>query len=160
MQLLIYYRQKILIQSVQLVLCGGSKMSLNILLVDDCDVNQKVASLMLKKLGYKADFAANGIEAIEALEKKPYEIVLMDIQMPEMDGLEATKIIRKRWHQSPKIIVVTALSNYREACLEAGADEFLIKPLGIEELRESIQCHNTIPSFTEFMAIEPITYCG
>jgi CheY-like chemotaxis protein len=121
-------------------------MSLSILLVDDSDVNRRVASLMLKKLGHQADIAANGIEAIEALENHFYDIVLMDIQMPEMDGLEATKIIRLRGFQDPKIIVVTSLNNYREICLAAGADDFLTKPLGIEKLRKAIKCHGLIPS--------------
>ncbi|MDQ1252873.1 MAG: hypothetical protein QG646_2015 [Euryarchaeota archaeon] len=66
---------------------------------------------MLKKLGHRADIAANGIEAIDAFENHSYDIVLMDIQMPEMDGLEATKTIRQRWHQDPKIIVLTSLDN-------------------------------------------------
>ena len=125
-------------------------MSLNILLVDDSDVNLKVASLMLKKLGHQADLATNGIEAIEALEHQSYDIVLMDIQMPEMDGLEATKIIRHRWHQGPKIIFTTALTNCRDVCLEAGADDYLTKPLGIETLRTAIKCHMPISPFNEF----------
>jgi CheY-like chemotaxis protein len=128
-------------------------MPLSILLVDDSDVNLRIASLMLKKLGHQADIATNGIEAIEALENQSYDIVLMDIQMPEMDGLEATKIIRQRWHQGPKIIVITSLNNYREICLEAGADDFLTKPLGIKELRESIECHMPIPMFNRFVSI-------
>jgi len=127
-------------------------MSIRILLVDDSDVNLKVASLMLKKLGYQADLVTNGIEAIEALERQSYDIVFMDIQMPEMDGLEATKIIRQRWHQGPKIIVITSLDNYREFCLEAGADDFLSKPLGIEKLREAIKCQMPILPFNEFMS--------
>jgi CheY-like chemotaxis protein len=129
-------------------------MFLRILLVDDNAVNLKLASLMLKKLGYHADIATNGIEAIEALENKSYDIVFMDIQMPEMDGLEATKIIRQRWLQGPKIIVITSLNDYREICLEAGADDFLTKPLGIIELRESIECHMPSPSFSEFASSE------
>jgi len=122
-------------------------MSLSILLVDDSDVNLKIASLMLKKLGYQMDIATNGIEAIEALEHHSYDIVLMDIQMPEMDGLEATKTIRRRGFQDPRIIVVTSLDNYREICLAAGADDFLTKPLGIEKLRAAIEDHMSIPSF-------------
>ena len=122
-------------------------MSLSILLVDDSDVNLRVASLMLKKLGHQADTATNGIEAIEALEHHSYDIVFMDIQMPEMDGLEATKIIRHRGFQDPRIIVVTSLNNYREICLAAGADDFLTKPLGIETLRKAIEYHMPIPSF-------------
>jgi Response regulator containing CheY-like receiver, AAA-type ATPase, and DNA-binding domains len=121
-------------------------MSLSILIVDDNAVNLKVASLMLKKLGYQADLATNGIEAIEALEDQSYDIVLMDIQMPEMDGLEATKIIRQRWHQNPKIIIITAYTNYHDACIDAGADDFLTKPLGIENLRQAIKCHNEFAS--------------
>ena len=134
-------------------------MSLSILLVDDSDVNLKVTSLMLKKLGHQADLATNGIEAIEALERQSYDIVLMDIQMPEMDGIEATKIIRQRMHQGPKIIVVTSLINCRDVCLEAGADDFLVKPLGIETLRTAIKCHMPIPSFNEFVSsdLEEIT---
>lgn len=104
-------------------------MSVSILLVDDSDINRKVASLMLKKLGHQADIATNGIEAIEALEHHSYDIVLMDIQMPAMDRLEATKTIRRRGFQDPRIIVVTSLKNYREICLAAGADDFLTKPL-------------------------------
>ena len=125
-------------------------MSLSILLVDDSVVNLKIASLMLKKLGHHADLATNGIEAIEAIEHQSYDIVLMDIQMPEMDGLEATKIIRQRWHEDLKIIIVTSLNNYREVCLEAGADDFLTKPFGIESLRDTIKCHMPISSFSEF----------
>jgi CheY-like chemotaxis protein len=122
-------------------------MSSNILLVDDVEVNRKVASLMLKKLGYRADSATNGIEAIEALKHKSYDIVLMDIQMPVMDGIEATKIIRQRWNNGPKIIVTTAHAICRDACLDAGADDFLTKPLGIKELRESIEYNMPISSF-------------
>ena len=119
----------------------------SILLVDDVEVNRKEASLMLKKLGYQTDFAVNGIEAIEALEHKSYDIVLMDIQMPVMDGLEATKIIRQRWHQNPKIIIITSLTNCRDACFDAGADDFLNKPFGIEKLRAAIEYNMSIPSF-------------
>ena len=115
-------------------------MPINILLVDDDEVDRNVALLMLKKLGYRADLATNGIEAIEAIEHQSYDIVFMDIQMPGMDGLEATKIIRQRWHQDQKIIIVTSSNNYREICLEAGADYFLTKPLGIENFRETIKC--------------------
>jgi len=127
-------------------------MSLRILLVDDNAVNLKVASLMLKKLGHQADIATNGIEAIEAFEDQSYDIVLMDIQMPKMNGLEATKIIRQRWHQNPKIIIITAYTNYQDACIEAGADDFLTKPLGIEKLRAAIEYHNPILSFNESMS--------
>ena len=117
--------------------------------MDDSDINLKVASLMLKKLGHQADFATNGVEAIEALEHKRYDIVFMDIQMPEMDGIEATKIIRQRWNKGPKIIVTTALAICRGACIEAGADNFLTKPLIVEELKASIDNHMLNPSVDE-----------
>jgi CheY-like chemotaxis protein len=111
-------------------------MSLSVLIVDDCEVNRNVASLMLKKLGHHVDFAANGIEAIEALEHQPYDAVLMDIQMPVMDGIEATRIIRQRWKNRknrPKIIAATAQAICFDACLGAGVDDFLVKPLRIEK---------------------------
>ena len=122
-------------------------MSLRILLVDDNEVNRKVASLMLKKLGHHADLATNGIEAIEALEHQSYDLVLMDIQMPTMDGLVATKIIRQRWHQTSKIIIITAYTNYHDVCIDAGADDFMTKPLVIETLKETIRCNMPTPSF-------------
>jgi CheY-like chemotaxis protein len=140
----------------------GGKMSLSILLVDDNDVNLKVASLMIKKLGHHADLATNGIEAIEAIEHQLYDVVLMDIQMPVMDGIEATKIIRQRWHHDLKIIIVTSLDNYREICLEAGADDFLTKPLRLENLRKTIRCDMSIPYFGKFVSsgiVENATTC-
>jgi CheY-like chemotaxis protein len=126
----------------------------SVLLVDDDYVNRKVASLMLWKLGYQADLATNGIEAVKALEQKPYDIVLLDIQMPEMDGLEATKTIRQRWHNGPKIIVITSLAYCRDACLGMGADDFLTKPLRLKELRDSIQYLMRIPSLNGFASSE------
>lgn len=122
-------------------------MSLSILVVDDCEVNRTVASLMLKKLGHHVDLAANGIEAIEALEHQPYDAILMDIQMPVMDGIEATKIIRRRWKNRPKIIAATAQAISFNACLGVGVDDFLIKPLRIEKLRAAIEYNMSIPSF-------------
>ena len=134
-------------------------MSLSILLVDDDAVNRKVASLMLKKLGHQADLAANGIEAIDSLEHHSYDIVFMDIQMPEMDGLQATKIIRQKWNNIPKIIVTTTLANSRDACLEAGADDFLTKPIGIENLRDAIEYHMPIPLIMSSEMEEVIASC-
>jgi CheY-like chemotaxis protein len=125
-------------------------MSLSILLVDDIELNRKVASLMLKKLGYQADLAANGVEAIEALKHKYYDIVFMDIEMPVMNGLDATKIIRQRWNNSPKIIVTTAQASCRDASLDVGADDFLTKPLKIETLRATIEYHYPISSVNDF----------
>lgn len=129
-------------------------MRLSILVVDDSYINQRVISLMLKKLGHQADIAENGAEAIKALEDRCYDLVLMDIEMPLMDGFEATRIIRQRWHQNHKIIAVTALSGCRDACLEAGADDFLAKPLRIEDLRDSIEHQIPTPLFADFVAGE------
>ena len=109
---------------------------LRILLAEDNLINQKVALLMLKRLGQRADVASNGLEVMEAMERQSYDLVLMDIQMPEMDGLEATRAIRQRWHDRPKIVAVTAhvLDGDREMCLEAGMDEYIAKPIEMEEL--------------------------
>jgi CheY-like chemotaxis protein len=130
-------------------------MPLRILLVDDSMIDLRVALRMLRKLGCRADPAANGIEAIEALERQPYDIVLMDVQMPQMDGLEATRIIRSRWSQYPRIIIATTLDECREMSIDAGADDFLTKPIFLNDLREAIKkCSpkvlpDTLPCSTE-----------
>ncbi len=110
---------------------------LRILMAEDNVSSQKVALQMLKKLGYKADTVANGIEALQALERQHYDLVLMDVRMPEMDGLEATRIIRQRWTDNgPKIIAITAyaLEGDREKFIEAGMDDYIAKPVQKEEL--------------------------
>ena len=111
---------------------------LRLLLAEDNEVNQKVTLRMLNKLGIRADIAANGLEVLQALERQPYDIVLMDIQMPEMDGLEAAKFIRQRWpgEESPHIIALTAhaLEGDRQRCLDAGMNDYISKPMRIEEL--------------------------
>jgi CheY-like chemotaxis protein len=120
----------------------GEHHCIRILLVEDNLINQKVAQKMLKRLGHDADLAVNGKEAIQALESQPYQIVFMDIQMPEMDGLEATRIIRERWLSSeqPHIVALTAynLEYSREMCLSAGMDDYMSKPLIMEDLRAAI----------------------
>ena len=83
------------------------------LLAEDNASSQKVALQMLRKLGYKADSVADGIEALQALERQHYDVVLMDVKMPEMDGLEATRIIRQRWPDGPKVIAITAYARRR-----------------------------------------------
>ncbi len=96
---------------------------------------------MLKKLGYRADLAADGVEVIQALERQPYDVVLMDIAMPEMDGYEATKQIRQKWpNGGPRIIAITAyaLEGDREKCLETGMDDYIGKPLRIEDLADAL----------------------
>lgn len=114
--------------------------SARILLAEDNPVNQKVTLQMLKKIGYGADVAANGFEVLEALERQPYDIILMDIQMPEMDGLEAARNIRERWHNVPKIIAITAyaLEGDRDRCLDVGMDDYISKPVQMDELRSKL----------------------
>ena len=115
---------------------GQLDHNLSILLAEDNLINQKVTLRMLNKLGCKADVAANGIEVLQALERQHYDVVLMDVLMPEMDGLEATREIRKRWQDAPKIIAMTAsvLKGDREMCLEAGMDGYITKPTKMEDL--------------------------
>ena len=95
---------------------------------------------MLKRLGYKADVAVNGLEVLRALQSKPYDVVLMDVQMPEMDGLEATRQIRA-CGLNTQIIAMTAhaLEGDREECLQAGMNEYISKPIRIEELQKALE---------------------
>jgi signal transduction histidine kinase/CheY-like chemotaxis protein len=122
-------------------LLGDQHHDLSILLAEDNAVNQIVTKRMLDKLGYKADVAANGIEVLQALERQNYDLVFMDVQMPEMDGLEATKAIRKRWQKEPEIIAMTAsaLKGDKEMCLAAGMDGYISKPTKMEALRSALQ---------------------
>ncbi|MBF0118729.1 MAG: response regulator [Desulfobacterales bacterium] len=122
-----------------------AKRKLKILLAEDNPVNQKLALLHLKKFGYEADTAINGLEAVKALEKKRYDIVLMDVQMPEMDGFEATKRIRDISsnvidHDVP-IIAMTAhaMTGDRERCIESGMNDYVSKPVKPEKLLEAIE---------------------
>ena len=125
-----------------------------ILLADDHIVNQKVALGMLKKLGYTADVVGNGNEAVSALKRDPYDIVLMDCQMPEMDGYEATRQIRNSQSAipNPKIPIVAmtahAMQGAREECLEAGMDDFISKPVNPRELLRVIEAWVIKPEAT------------
>jgi CheY-like chemotaxis protein len=116
-----------------------------ILLAEDNPSNRKVTMKMLDRLGYKADAVLNGHEAIEALERQQYDLVLMDVVMPKMSGFDATKEIRRRFPASkqPKIIALTAyvIPNSREICLESGMDDFLGKPIQIKDLENMIRSH-------------------
>jgi CheY-like chemotaxis protein/HPt (histidine-containing phosphotransfer) domain-containing protein len=115
---------------------------LRILLAEDNSVNQRVGLLMLERLGYLADVAGNGKEALEALHRQSYDLVLMDIRMPGMDGLEATRRIRAEIppERQPWIVAMTAnvLPEQRGACRAAGMDDFVQKPVGRADLRAAL----------------------
>ncbi|MCP4403090.1 MAG: response regulator, partial [bacterium] len=126
----------------------GTRLPLRVLVADDHPTNQKLVLLLLKRLGYHADMAANGLEVLEALRRRAYDVILMDVQMPEMDGLEATHTICQTWpaEQRPRIIAVTAnaLKEDRNVCLAAGMDDYLAKPIQIQELVAALnKCPST-----------------
>ena len=119
-------------------------------LCDDNVINQKVAVRLLQQMGYRADVAANGIEALEALDRQPYDLIFMDVMMPEMGGLEATRRIRERQrepgrfphYKSPLIIIAmtaSAMPGDREKCLAAGMDDYIAKPVRLEDVRAIIE---------------------
>ena len=133
---------------------------LKILLADDNAINQKVIDLMLQKLGYCADIVSNGLEVIEALQRQTYDVVLMDVQMPRMDGLEATRQIRLMEQSSinrglvqdlapltipVRIIAITAgaMIDDREKCIAAGMDDYLSKPILLEDLKQALAQRST-----------------
>lgn len=110
---------------------------LSILVAEDNPSNQKVLVEMLKRLGYRVDAVANGIEVLHVLNIRPYDLIFMDIKMPEMDGLTAIKEIRKLWPDNgPKVVAVTAfaMKGDKEKCLDAGMDGYIAKPVKIDDL--------------------------
>jgi CheY-like chemotaxis protein len=118
---------------------GESKRpSLRILVAEDNEVNQKLTLLLLEKMGYRGELAANGLEALEALRRERYDVILMDVEMPVMDGLEASRSIHSEWpgNERPRIIAMTAnaMQGDRETCLAAGMDDYLSKPIHADEL--------------------------
>jgi CheY-like chemotaxis protein/HPt (histidine-containing phosphotransfer) domain-containing protein len=119
------------------------RLPLRVLLADDNPINQKVGLSVLNKLGYRADIANNGLEVLKALEQKAYDILFLDVQMPEMDGLEAARRICQRWpsDKRPRVIAMTgnALMGDREKCLQAGMDDYISKPVRIAELQAALE---------------------
>lgn len=111
----------------------GNRQCLQMLLVEDNLINRKVAQKMLRRLGHNADLAVNGKEAVQALERRPYQIAFMDIHMPEMDGIETTRIIRERLvsEEQPHIVAVTTynLEYSREMCFQSGTNGYIGKPV-------------------------------
>jgi signal transduction histidine kinase/CheY-like chemotaxis protein len=116
---------------------------LRILVAEDNVVNQKLALRLLQQMGYRADIASNGIEAIESIERQPYDVVLMDVQMPEMDGLAAAREINRRWPDGtrPRIVAMTAnaMRGDREECIQAGMDDYVTKPIRVDQLVEALE---------------------
>ncbi|URD68990.1 PAS domain-containing hybrid sensor histidine kinase/response regulator [Leptospira borgpetersenii] len=119
----------------------SERIPLKILLVEDNLINQKIALRLLMKLGYTADAALNGLEAIECLKERKYDLIFMDIQMPEMDGYEATHLIRKDFAKSKPVIVAmtaNAMEGDKEKCLDAGMDAYIAKPIQIQDIESAI----------------------
>jgi PAS domain S-box-containing protein len=135
----------------EVVVDGKPDMSsLRILLAEDNPMNQMVALRLLERLGYSADVASNGVEALEALEQQPYDVVLMDVQMPQLDGLDASRQIRERWppESRPHIIAMTAnaLLEDREACFSAGMNDYVAKPVRGDELAAALKRAQPLPN--------------
>lgn len=117
--------------------------ALSILLVEDNPSSQKVTLGMLRRLGYRADVATNGLEALKAIGHQSYDIILMDVKMSGMDGLDATRQIRKLLpaEEQPRVIAITAyaLADSREWCLQSGMDDYIAKPVQIEDLKAALE---------------------
>jgi PAS domain S-box-containing protein len=122
---------------------SGQPAQLRVLLAEDSTLNQRLALLLLEKLGYGADVAVNGVDALETLRRQQYDVVLMDVEMPEMDGLEASRRIHHEWPggERPRIIAMTAnaMEGDREICLAAGMDDYVSKPIHPEELADALR---------------------
>ncbi|HRQ40170.1 MAG TPA: response regulator [Chloroflexota bacterium] len=147
----------------------GERLPLRILLAEDNATNQKLALRLLERLGYRADLAANGLEVLDALKRQEYDVILMDLQMPEMDGLETTRRIRGlnqtglkqsqvadlSGFRQPRIIAMTAnaMQGDREICLAAGMDDYVSKPIRVEELIGALR--RSVP--TEVIPRSPLT---
>ncbi len=120
----------------------AARHPLRILLAEDNVVNQKLALRLLQQMGYRADVASNGVEAIECVARQRYDVILMDVQMPEMDGLEASRRITQRWaaNQRPRIVAMTAnaMQGDREVCLAAGMDDYVTKPIRVDALVQAL----------------------
>jgi CheY-like chemotaxis protein/nitrogen-specific signal transduction histidine kinase len=138
----------------------ANRLPLRILLCDDNAINQKVALRLLQQMGYQAHLAANGIEALAALDREPYDLIFMDVMMPEMGGMEATGVIRERQKQSfqfpnyksPIIIVAmtaNAMQGDRDKCLAAGMDDYLAKPVRLEDVRRIVERWGAAAARTE-----------
>ncbi|HEY9639945.1 MAG TPA: response regulator [Coleofasciculaceae cyanobacterium] len=130
----------------------GQRHPLRILLAEDHPVNQKIALLILKRLGYRAEVVSNGLAVLEALRRQSYDVVLMDVQMPEMDGLTTTRHICQEWITPPRIVAMTAnaMQGDRQLCLDAGMDDYIAKPIRIHELAQVLErCQPLAPKMED-----------
>jgi signal transduction histidine kinase/DNA-binding response OmpR family regulator len=140
----------------------AESLPLRILVAEDVAVNREVIRLLLQKLGYWADIVSNGLEVLKALRRQPYDVVLMDIRMPEMDGLVATRQICQKWSPKtrPRIIAMTAevAQGDREKCLQAGMDDYIAKPIRLEELQRVLsQCQPLLEGkLLDAIPLEPL----
>jgi signal transduction histidine kinase/CheY-like chemotaxis protein len=143
----------------------AKRIPLRILLAEDNPVNQKVAIRMLERMGYRLDAVSNGLEVLEALRRQTFDIILMDVQMPEMNGLDATRKIISQWgSERPWITALTAgaMKENRDECREAGVDDFLTKPINVQEVEEALRrcfeklpvARNTTAASAELIAVE------
>jgi PAS domain S-box-containing protein len=134
----------------------ATRIPLRILVAEDNPVNQALALAVFKKMGYRAECVADGQEVLDALAQRPYDLVFMDVQMPGMDGLEATRRINETMppESRPRIIAMTANAMYgdRERCLQSGMDDYISKPIRLEELREMVERHGTAVVSTRSVA--------
>ena len=114
---------------------------MNVLIAEDNHLNQQLMALFMKRFGWRYTIVSDGFGAVDACKAGTFDIVLMDVDMPGMDGIEATRIIRERWPHGPKIIVVTSFEAdmCRDLCYDAGADDFLNKPVRVDELGAAIE---------------------
>jgi signal transduction histidine kinase/DNA-binding response OmpR family regulator len=121
----------------------AGRVPLRILLAEDNAVNQKLALRILERMGYRADVAGNGLEVLQAMDRQTYDLILMDVQMPEMDGLQATRAIRAKYPsvRQPQIIAMTAnaMQGDREMCLQAGMDDYVSKPIQVKDLQAALE---------------------
>ena len=128
----------------------ADELPLRILVAEDNPVNQRVALLLLERLGYRADVAGNGVEAVDAVRARPYDVVLMDVRMPEVDGMEATRRIRAELprDRQPRVIALTAnaMTEDRKACEAVGMDDFMSKPITTKELERVLRAARPRPS--------------
>ena len=126
----------------------AERIPINILIAEDNLINQKLVTHVLSKMGYKIDIAENGIEVIQALKKKDYDLIFMDVQMPEMDGLEATSIIVNNWPRASRPVIIAMTANAmigdKEKCIEAGMDDYMSKPIVLADIKTKIEKWGTL----------------